>query len=413
MKKIFLIGWKDVTLAFRDRAALILMLAAPFLMTLGMGFVTGRFSSSNTSGVSQIPVAIVNQDSGDLGKMLVEVFQSNDLKNLVLTDVTTDVAGARQRVQDDKLAALVIVPAGFSDSIMAGEAQASAVKIDVLSDPARPVGSGVVMAIVNEFVNRVEIGRVGGVVSVTQLITSGRISPQQAAEAAKEWGQASASSNQDSSIRLNVVQNGPEPVKFDVLAYIAPGMALVFLMYAVTYGARSLLVERSQGTLPRLLVSPTSNVQVLAGKVLGIFLTGVAQMAILVLASALFFNLSWGDPLGVAVLILAIVFGACGWGLLITAWARTPGQVAGIGSAIMLTFGLLGGSFISLQNMPVAFQLLARITPNAWGLDGFTTLALGGSLADLSGTLLGLVVMGALLFGVSALVLNRQGLAQK
>ena len=61
MKKIFLIGWKDVKLAFRDRAALILMLAAPFLLTLGMGFVTGRFSGSSSSGMSNIPVVIVNQ----------------------------------------------------------------------------------------------------------------------------------------------------------------------------------------------------------------------------------------------------------------------------------------------------------------------------------------------------------------
>ena len=37
MRKLFLIGLKDVKLAFRDRAALILMLLAPFLLTLGLG----------------------------------------------------------------------------------------------------------------------------------------------------------------------------------------------------------------------------------------------------------------------------------------------------------------------------------------------------------------------------------------
>jgi len=44
MLKTFLIGIKDMKLAFRDRAALIFMLLAPFLLTLGMGLVTGRFS---------------------------------------------------------------------------------------------------------------------------------------------------------------------------------------------------------------------------------------------------------------------------------------------------------------------------------------------------------------------------------
>ena len=73
MRKIILIGWKDVTLAFRDRAALILMLAAPFALTLGLGFVTGRFSGSGSIGVGDIPIVLVNQDRGQLGDALVEV----------------------------------------------------------------------------------------------------------------------------------------------------------------------------------------------------------------------------------------------------------------------------------------------------------------------------------------------------
>ena len=53
MKKLFLIGFKDLKLVFRDRPALIFMLLAPFLLTLGLGFVTGAFGRSNTSGIGQ------------------------------------------------------------------------------------------------------------------------------------------------------------------------------------------------------------------------------------------------------------------------------------------------------------------------------------------------------------------------
>ena len=49
----------------------------------------------------------------------------------------------------------------------------------------------------------------------------------------------------------------------------------------------------------------------------------------------------------------------------------------------MLTFGILGGSFFDLAMMPAWFRWISKITPNAWGLDGFTTLALGGGLADI------------------------------
>ena len=58
MLKTFLIGLKDVRLVFRDRTALIFMLAAPFVITLGMGLITGGFSSTGGSGISDISVRI-------------------------------------------------------------------------------------------------------------------------------------------------------------------------------------------------------------------------------------------------------------------------------------------------------------------------------------------------------------------
>jgi ABC-2 type transport system permease protein len=189
-------------------------------------------------------------------------------------------------------------------------------------------------------------------------------------------------------------------------------MALMFLMFTATNGGRTLLTERNQGTLPRLLISPTTSAQVLGGKTTGIYFTGVAQMLILILASALLFQLRWGAPFAVLLLILAAVAGATGWGMLITALARTPGQVSTIGSAITLTFGILGGSFISTESMPVWFQALSKITPNAWALDGFTTLARGGNLAGILVPVAALLIMGAALFTVAVLIMNRRGLMQ-
>ncbi len=77
MKKVWLIGWKDVLLAARDPAALVFMLAAPFLLTLGMGLISGRLSGSG-SGPTGIPVLVVNQDNGPLGQAMVDMLASDD-----------------------------------------------------------------------------------------------------------------------------------------------------------------------------------------------------------------------------------------------------------------------------------------------------------------------------------------------
>jgi len=136
-------------------------------------------------------------------------------------------------------------------------------------------------------------------------------------------------------------------------------------------------------------------------------------MLILIGASSLFFQLKWGDTMGVIVLMLAAVFGATGWGMFITAIARTSAQVSNIGMSITLIFGIMGGSFINLEQMPSFVQTLSKITPNAWALDGFTTLGLGGTLTDLSAPIIALLSMGSILFLVSVVLFGKKNLVQK
>jgi len=136
-------------------------------------------------------------------------------------------------------------------------------------------------------------------------------------------------------------------------------------------------------------------------------------MFILIGGTTVLFQLQWGDPLAVTALVLAAVFGAVGWGMLLTATAKTPGQVSAIGSALMLTFGILGGTFVNMDNMPVWFQYITKITPNAWGVGGFTTLALGGGLHDILTPILALLAMGLLLFAIAVVFFSRRGLTER
>ena len=417
MLKTFLIGFKDLRLAFRDRAALLLMLLAPFLLTIGMGFVTGRFSGG-TSGISNIPVILVNQDEAQLGNALVDLFNDPELADLMEPSLSSDLEAARQLIDSDEAAAVVFIPEGFTESIIPKDGQTlsgEVISIEIYANPTRPTSAGIIQTIVEEFLSRVQSGSIGGQVTMTQLITSGRIAPQDIAAVSQAMSKRVSSSTTEpvTAIKLKRNEVGGEAIQFDVLAYLAPGMALMFLMYTVSYGGRTIIAERIQGTLPRLLISPTSAAQILGGKIFGIYLIGVAQLSILIFATTVMFQLKWGNTLGVIVLVLAAVFGATGWGMLITALARTAGQVSSVGSAMMLIFGILGGSFVSLENLHPLVQSLSKITPNAWGLDGFTTLALGGGLADISTPVTALLIMGAVLFIAAVLLFNRQGIVQR
>ncbi|MFA7406752.1 MAG: ABC transporter permease [Anaerolineaceae bacterium] len=415
LRKLFLIAFKDLRLIFRDSAALIMMLLAPLLLTIGMGALTGGFSGGGGSTFSDIPVEIVNLDEGTLGQTLVDVFTSPELEALVSPRLSTDLAAAQALVNSNQSAAVVCIPAGFSESLLSPRTQgSSAAPIEFYANPIMPSSAGFLRSVVDQFVNQVEIGRVSGEVIVTQLLENGLISYQQApdigAKVGYEMGQASATS---SSIRIKADLAEGEALEFNILAYIAPSMALMFLMFTVTYGARSLLVENRDGTLPRMLVAPTSSASVLGGKFVGIFLTAIAQLTILIGGTSLMFSLQWGDTLGVILLILAAAFGATGWGLLFAAILKTPGQIAVTGSAVMLLFGLLGGSFFDLSMLPGWVQMLNKVTPNFWGNDGFFILGIGGQLKDISTHLSALLIMGSVLFAFASIWITKRGLARK
>lgn len=138
LRKLFLIALKDLRLIFRDRSALVLMLAAPFALTLGMGAVTGRFSGSTSSGVSDIPVVIVNQDTGLLGNALVEMFESPDLASLVEPTLIEDLVAARTMVDSDESAAVIHIPNGFTESVIPTGGQVTSpdmVQIEFYANP--------------------------------------------------------------------------------------------------------------------------------------------------------------------------------------------------------------------------------------------------------------------------------------
>jgi len=410
MPKILTLGLKDLTLAFRDRAALILMLLAPFILTLGLGFVTGRFSGGSQSGLSEIPVVIVNADADQLGDALADIFASEDLAELIAPTTVSDIAAARQQVLADEVAAAVIIPSGFTDAVLTGSSEI--VRVEVHANPARPLSAGVVQAIVEEFLSRVQSGAVAGRVTIEQLVRTGRLAPQDAPAAAEEFAQRQSAPTTGAITLRRDEAIAEAQVEFDVLAYLAPAMALMFLMYTVGRGGATLLAERNAGTLARLLASPTSAAQVLGGKVFGIFLTGATQVGILILATTLMFGVRWGDWVGVVALVLAAAAAATGWGMLLAAFAKSPAQVGSVGAALMLIFAILGGSFGPNVPLPDWVSVIARLTPNKWGIDGFAALGSGNTLIDIVPNLFALLAMGAALFAVAVFVFRRQGLVK-
>lgn len=419
MVKALNIAWKDLRVAFRDLAAVVLMLITPFLLTLVIGFAFGSFGGGSNTGISRISVAVVNHDTGQLGQKLVQILQSQDLANLVKPVLMTNEAQARLSVDRNHVVVAVIIPPDLTARVtsqveqnLTGSTNAPPALIEIYASPTNPISANVVRSIVDQFLSRIDTGVVSSSVAIEQLLGSGRVASKQAGSLGHQISsQASLASSDLTLIHLQeqtIQASQPTSGGFDWMAYMAPSMAILFLMFTVTAGGRSILAEREGGTLPRMLASPTSTAMVLAGKVLGIFLTGVLQVTLLILASALLLHVYWGTPLAVGLLTLAVVAGATGWGTLLAAYSRTPGQANATGTALALIFGAASGNFIPRQALPSWLQVASSIAPNSWGLEGFQRLATGAGLVEIWTPVIALMLMAIVLFMAALLAFRRQ-----
>nr|WP_290667187.1 ABC transporter permease [Ardenticatena sp.] len=283
--------------------------------------------------------------------------------------------------------------------------------ITIVTNPSRPISSTVVRAIVARFTDSLNLSMAAGSLLFSTLAQQKALPTDETAlqKLGETWGEAVAHAfTQPRTSRITFVAADEQERPFDPMAYFAPSMAIFALMFTITQGGTTLLAEREQGTLQRMLASPTPLATILAGKIIGLWLAGWAQLAILLSLSALLFDVSWGNPLAVALICFALVVAASGWGVVIAALARTPGEAQTTSIVISLLFGAAAGHFFPRSSLPIWLQQASRISPNAWGLEAFTTLISGGSLTSIVPHVAALLFMAELLFGVATIAARRQ-----
>ncbi len=418
--KVIHIALKDTLIRFRDRNGLLLMLAAPLVLAIIAGAAFGGLSGGggSASPITDIPLAVVNADRGDLGQRMASALlaETGELAELLAPVALSDLAAAQAQVERGELRAVVFIPADFSAAVMNQAGAATAIKL--YTDPTSPFSALIVRSIVSQIASRFNAGSIAGRISAEQLLAQGaiqRIAVQQLPAAISETIEARASQPQttieiaDGTAGEADVRGG-SPRPFNALAYFAPSMAILFLMFTIFEASRSILAEEREWTLQRMVSTPTRFGEILAGKIGGVFLTGVLQLAVLIAASALLFRLNWGHSLGgLALLVIGTVAAAASLGAFITAVARDAAQAGVIGSAVALVFAILGGNFIESSAYPAWLQPLSRLTINRWALDGFTDLSLrGGGFNDVAPEIAVLFGIAALLFALAAWRLPRR-----
>jgi ABC-2 type transport system permease protein len=187
--------------------------------------------------------------------------------------------------------------------------------------------------------------------------------------------------------------------EISMVSYYAGGMSAMFIMFGAMFGAFSLVGERDDWTLPRLMMTPARRMDIVGGKMLGVFLVGVAQFAVLfTFTSAI--GVQWGDPVATWAVALAMVAAATGMSILIAAIARTTRSVSGIAQIVIQFMAAVGGSFFPVAQFPAWLQPLHYFSVNGWAIDGILETMRGGTIVNVLPSVAALLGMAVLFFAV-------------
>jgi ABC-2 type transport system permease protein len=414
LKKFLLVALKDIQLFFKDRPAMMIYLGAPLVMTVVIATAFGNINTGD-SPITHIPVIVVNQDQGTgqaSGKSVADFLVNppvEQLKTLIAAREMTDADAARAEVRQGKAAAAVIIPADFSAATnpMNPDFGNSKIRLEVYRDAGQVTAAEIVTSIVRQYLNGIASADIAAVAAV-------RTSPLLALKAADIASTVAQKSFSDAPIRVTTAEGSraSQGSGIDLLGFFAPSMAVFFLNFAMAFGAVSVIEEQENGTLQRMLSSPTSRLTILAGKLGGTFMTGILQLAILIVATSLFGPLMgrtkpvWGDNIpALIVMVLVAVAGALGVGTIIAALSKDRQQASVIGTAILMLMGIAGGSFFVTSGGP-PLGVISYLTINYWATNGFATLTSTGSL--LMPNVAVLLALFVVFFGIGVVLFNRR-----
>ncbi len=176
---------------------------------------------------------------------------------------------------------------------------------------------------------------------------------------------------------------------------------LLFLFLTAMTGSVALIETRRLGLSRRMLATPTSPATVITGETLGRVLISCVQALVIILGSALLFGVNWGQPAGVAAVVIVFALVAAGAGVFVGTLFRNEQQATGISLLLGLGLGALGGCMVPLEVFSPTMRQVAHITPQAWGNDAFAKLV--GHGASVVGILPQLGILAA--YAVVLLVL--------
>lgn len=389
LKHSFRIAWKDLMELFRNRLGLVLLVVMPLFMMIMVGFIY----PTNGVNISNMPIAVVNEDSGFNSSAIpsqtfIMALQGiNNQANMMTLKNASSMSEIKDLIQRGELSGGIVIPSNFSQCMYTGQQGT----IIIVTDQSNPQISATIQGVLTSVFDNM------GTLMAQQNVQM--INPTLNATNALAVVQP-----------YNVQTEGVVPGNPSYFDFIAPGiMAMTVMMSVMTGLPVAISQEKEIGTMDGMMVAPVNRLSILLGKTIAQTIRGLIQgVIILALAVGIFGVTIQGNILLVFGLLLLGVFSFVGLGIVITSFTKDQETAQMLMMTLMFPMMFLSGIFFPVQQMPWFMQSISKVLPLTYASDALRkVMVLGAGIPQISTELIILVGFGVVMIAIALPVFKR------
>lgn len=357
---------KDLKLFFAEKRSVMLTFAVPIALITLFAFAFGGVGQEKRKA-RPTRVVVADEDQTEASKKIIAELDSS--KELQVSLIAADQAESLVKKGDE--AAVLIFHKGVSDSLNAGKKPSIEFKYDAAKEAEVGILQGALigklMSIIGgKSMEKQVIAQIDsdnpGMDESTKKIIHQQVAKNLSSEQTKKMG--------ESFIKTTAVV--AEEETSPGLVQAVAGTAIMMLLFSVVSVGASMLDEKQEGTLKKLLYSPLHPNSILFGKMIYANIISMLQLSVMFLYAKIAFGLDIFSHLPALVLmIMATAYACSSFGVLLASIAKTRQQVQGLSTLIVLVMSCIGGSMIPTFIMPLFMQKISVFSVNYWGIQGF------------------------------------------
>ena len=171
------------------------------------------------------------------------------------------------------------------------------------------------------------------------------------------------------------------------MQFITPGILAQSVTFVAIFYGLSVIWERDLGLLQKFLVTPTPRIALVWGKMIAAGIRGLTQAFIIfIFAFLLQINLKI-TPITIIGVTIIVILGAgffTGLSMIIASLVKTRERFMGIGQVITQPLFFASNAIYPISIMPAWLQVIAKINPLSYMVDGLRALLITGNTFQLS-----------------------------